>query len=191
LGANSATAILTFAESAIPAPLKAQVAAMHAGDPLRAESPRPHDPDLRPDAMLLVRQGRVLSALSILSKEIVHAGERFAAAGLSRVVTHPDERRRGYGRQLVRAAREAMAAGGADLGIFTADQTLRPFYERCGWQVLPGTVLIGGTPERPFPSDLFDKITFASFFTPHARRHAHAFNRCRVALYPGAIDRLW
>jgi GNAT superfamily N-acetyltransferase len=191
LGGNSATDILAFAEHPVPALLRAQVSALHATDPLRCEPPRPHDPALRPASMLLVRQGRVLSALSILFKEIVHAGERFAAAGLSRVITHPDERRRGYGRQLVRAAREAMAADGADLGIFTADRWLRRFYEGCGWQVLPGTVLIGGTPERPFPSDLFNKLTFAAFFTPHARRHAHAFNHCRVALYPGEIDRLW
>jgi hypothetical protein len=84
-----------------------------------------------------------------------------------------------------------MAERGADLGIFTADPPLRRFYESCGWQVLPGCVLIGGTAERPLPSDRFDKLTFAAFFTPHARRHANAFSNARVALYSGDIDRLW
>lgn len=164
---------------------------MRNAGPPPSEPPGPHDPRLRPLSMLLVRADYVLSALDILSKEITHAGERFAASGLSRVITHPNERRRGHGRKLVGAAREAMVADGADLGIFTADRPLRPFYESCGWQTLPGTVLIGGTPERPFPSDQFDKITFASFFTPRAQRHAHALHNCRIALYPGEIDRLW
>jgi GNAT superfamily N-acetyltransferase len=191
LGAKPATAILSFAENAIPAPLRAQVAAMHIADPLRSEPPYPHDPALRPATMLLMRDGHVVSALDILSQDIEHAGERFAASGLSRVITRPDQRRKGYGTHLVRAARDAMATRGADLGIFTADAALRRFYERCGWQTLPGTILIGGTPVRPFPSDQFDKITLAAFFTPRARRHAHAFHNCRIALYSGDIDRLW
>jgi GNAT superfamily N-acetyltransferase len=141
--------------------------------------------------MLLVADGCVLSALDILSKDLVHDGERFAASGLSRVITDPRERRKTYGRQLVRAARDAMAASGADLGIFTCDRPLQPFYEWCGWQTLPGTILIGGTPDRPFPSDQFDKVTLASFFSAKARLHASAFNQSRIFLHPGDIDRLW
>jgi GNAT superfamily N-acetyltransferase len=164
---------------------------MHEADPARREPVRPHDPALRPVAMLLVSDGIVISALDILSKEIEHAGERFAASGLSRVITRADARRQGYGRRLVVAARDAMSKNGADLGIFTADTPLQRFYESCGWQTLPGCVLIGGTPARPFPSGQFDKLTFAAFFTAHARRHPPVFNHTRVALYPGEIDRLW
>lgn len=183
--------ILTFPEAAVPEGLRVQVLALHHADRSRVEPVVPHDPALRPLSMLLLADGRVLAALDILSKDIVHAGERFAASGLSRVVTHPDERRKGYGRRLVRAAREAMAASGVDLGIFTADRPLQRFYESCGWQTLPGTVLIGGTPDRPFPSDRFDKVTLACFFSAFAQRHAPAFSGCRIALYSGDIDRLW
>lgn len=191
MGTVASTEILIFAEAAVPGALGAQVLALHDADPLRREPVRPHDPALRPVSMLLVGDGRVLAALDILSKDILHAGERYAASGLSRVATHPGERGKGYGRRLVRAAREAMAASGADLGIFTADRPLRRFYESCGWRTLPGTVLVGGTPERPLPSDQFDKLTFAAFFSARARRHAPAFDRCRIALYSGEIDRLW
>ena len=175
--------ILISPETAVPAHLAAQLAAMRNADP--------HDPSLRPLTMLLLIGGRVISALDILSKEIEHGEKRFAASGLSRVVTRADARRQGYGRRLVTAARAAMADGRADLGIFTADAPLRRFYESCGWQVLPGCVLIGGTPRHPFPSDQFDKLTFGEFFTANAQRHAHTFSNARVALYPGDIDRLW
>ena len=39
----------------------------------------------------------MLSALDILSKDIEHAGERYAASGLSTVVTDEALRGRGYG----------------------------------------------------------------------------------------------
>jgi hypothetical protein len=184
-------AILSFPQAGVPAELEAQVRAMHAAEPTRREPVRPHDPALRPMTMLLVSSGCVISALDTLAKDISHAAKRFAARGLGRVVTRVDARRMGHGRRLVMAAREAMAASAADLGIFTAAAPLRPFYESCGWDVLAGCVLVGGTPQRPFPSDQFDKLTFGAFFTAHARRHAHAFSHARVALRSGEIDRLW
>jgi GNAT superfamily N-acetyltransferase len=162
--------------------------------PERPSGPEPwHDPALRPLSMLLVEDGRVLAALDVLSKELAHRGERYAASGLSAVVTRRAERRRGHGTRLVRAARERIESSGADLGIFTCDRHLQGFYERAGWELQPGTVLVGGTPDDPFPSDRegFDKVTLAAFFTPRARAHAGEFVGCRVELYPGTIDRLW
>ena len=89
------------------------------------------------------------------------------------------------------AAREAIAASGADLGIFTCDRPLGPFYESAGWAVIPGAVLVGGTPEEPFPSDQWDKVTLAAFFSAKARRGAASFAGARIGLYAGRIDKLW
>src|SRR5438046_5638265 len=150
-----------------------------------------HDPALRPVSMLLVDDGRVLAALDILSKEITHRGRRDAASGLSTVVTDEAERNRGYGRRLVIAGRDAIRDSGADLGIFTCDRPLRAFYESAGWRVLPGAVLVGGTPDAPFPSDRFDKVVLALFFSPKARLHGETFNHSRIELYPGDSDKLW
>jgi aminoglycoside 2'-N-acetyltransferase I len=152
-----------------------------------------HDPALHPVSMLLVSDGRVIAALDILSKEILHGGHRYAARGLSTVVTDAELRGRGFGRQLVEAAYAAIEKSGVDLGIFTCDTPLRSFYERAGWQVLPGTVLVGGTPEAPFPSDQtsFDKVTIARFFSQQAQLEQDTFVGSRIALYPGEIDKLW
>jgi len=148
-----------------------------------------HDPALHPVAMLLEDGGAVLAALDILRKEITYGGERLAAGGLSAVVTAASARRRGYGRRLVAAARDEMRALGLDAGIFTCDRPLRPFYEAAGWRVLPGTVLVGGTPDAPLASDApgFDKVTMGEFFDTRAAVLLGA----RVPLYPGSIDRLW
>jgi aminoglycoside 2'-N-acetyltransferase I len=142
--------------------------------------------------MLLVDDRElVLASLAILSKEISHGGRRFAASGLSTVVTDSSQRRRGHGHRLVTAAREQIAASGADLGIFSCDRALAGFYQRAGWRVLPGTVLIGGTPADPFPSDRFDKVVLAELFTEQAREHAAGFLNARIELFPGVIDTLW
>ena len=149
-----------------------------------------HDPAPRPLSMLLVDDGRVLSALDILSKDITHLDRRYAASGPSTVVTDVAHRGKGHGWRLVEAAREAIEASGADLGIFTCNP-LQAFYERAGWQVLVDTVLVGGTPEAPFPSDQFEKVTMARFFSERARDRAETFIGRRIELYPGEIDKLW
>ena len=52
-------------------------------------------------------------------------------------------------------------------------------------------MLVGVTPEDPFPSDQWDKVTLARFFSERAQRNAGAFEHARIGLYPGAIDKLW
>jgi GNAT superfamily N-acetyltransferase len=186
--------VLTFAQQAVPPALQVQVVALeHQAWPRSASEPSTgHDPALQPVTMLLVDDREVvLASLSVLSKELRHDGRRYAASGLSAVVTDQSHRHRGHGHRLVTAARDQIAASGADLGIFTCDRPLAGFYQRAGWQIVPGAVLIGGTPDDPFPSDQFDKVVMAALFTDHARAHAASFSNARIELYPGQIDRLW
>jgi GNAT superfamily N-acetyltransferase len=150
-----------------------------------------HDPALSPVSLTLVSEGRVLASLEILSKQIEHQGASYAASGLSTVVTDRELRGNGYGHRLCVAARAAMLEDGDDLGIFTCDRPLGPFYESAGFPILRGAVLVGGTPEAPFPSDQWDKVTLAAFLSPRARKHAASFVNERIALYPGSLDKLW
>lgn len=186
--------VLSFPQHAVPPALHVQIVALQdqAWPRSTSEPSTDHDPALHPVTMLLVDDREVvLASLAILSKEIAHDGQRYTASGLSTVVTDQSQRKRGYGHRLVTAARAQLATSGADLGIFTCDRALAMFYRRAGWRILPGTVLIGGTPENPFPSDRFDKVVLADLFTDHARDHAASFNHARIELYPGEIDKLW
>jgi aminoglycoside 2'-N-acetyltransferase I len=191
--------IVSYPEAEVPIELRAQVVALqdqawpNAGPSNAGPSGTApwHDPALHPRSVLLLDGDRVVTALDILSKEFTHRGERWAASGLSTVVTGAELRGRGYGSELVEAARRLIAASDIDLGIFTCDRALQAFYERAGWRHLPGTVIVGGTPDAPFPSDRFDKVTMASFFSPRARAASADFEACRIELYPGTIDTLW
>jgi len=187
--------VVSYPEADLPEALRLQQAALQdqawPSGPTTPPGLR-HDPALHPVSLLLVDDGgRVLSALDILSKRITHLTRDYAASALSAVVTHPGHRGRGYGSRLVAAARDLMAGRGADLGIFTCDRSLQHFYEGAGWQHLVGTVLVGGTPEDPFPSDQFDKVALGGFFSARARAAASDFVGARVGLYSGEIDRLW
>jgi len=149
-----------------------------------------HDPALRPVCLLLLAGDRLLASLDILAKSISHAGVRYAAAGLSAVVTDRAARGAGHGSRLVAEGRRRIAAE-HDLGIFSCDQELVGFYAAAGWRPLPGTVLLGGTPADPLPSDRLGKVVLAGFFSELARAHAAEFENARIELYPGELDRLW
>jgi GNAT superfamily N-acetyltransferase len=152
-----------------------------------------HDPRLNPTTVVLVADATVVAALTILSKPLVHAGHEYRAGGLSAVVTLGSARRQGHGVRLVETVRTLMSEHGFDLGLFTCDRPLTTFYERAGWEVLPGTVLVGGTPDAPFPSDQpgFDKVALGAFFSEPAKMQRASFDRARIGLYSGSIDKLW
>ncbi|MFJ4779096.1 GNAT family N-acetyltransferase [Streptomyces sp. NPDC088762] len=177
----------------MPAALARQVADLEAA--AWPGSTPGHDPALVPRALLLVDgDGTVAASLALLYKEIGLAGRTYRAAGLSAVVTRAALRGRGIGGRLVAAARAELAADRAvDLALFSCDRPLAPFYEAAGFTALPGTVLVGGTPERPLATDEpgFDKTVLAAFFTDDPDRDRAAFTGVRVPLHPGNTDRLW
>ncbi len=187
--------IVVCAEAEVPHDLRMQVVALqHQAWPSdSALDPAPwHDPAEDPLSVLLLDDDeRVVSALDILSKEIVHGGASYRASGISAMVTGVAVRGRGFGRRLAGVARETMRVSGADLGIFTCDTPLRELYASAGWEHLPETVLVGGTREDPFPSDRFDKVTMACFFSQKAKAAREGFIGARVELFSGSIDRLW
>lgn len=185
--------VLGFAEVEVPGRLARQVADLE-GEAWPGSTPG-HDPALAPRTLLLVDgEGTVAAALSLLRKEIRFGGRTYRAAGLSSVVTRTAVRGQGLGGRLVAAARAELAADPAvDLALFSCDRHLAAFYEAAGFAPLPGTVLVGGTPEDPLATDApgCDKAVMAAFFTAAPARDREAFTGVRVPLHPGGIDRLW
>lgn len=141
----------------------------------KADRTQLNDPALHAMIFSLVVDGQLASHLSVQRKTIEHRGESYKAHGLSGVLTVPAFRGKGYGEQIVRAATAFMKQDGADIGLFTCDPPLRTFYERCGWTLLEGASLVGGTRTKPFPSDTLGKITFARFFSARVQAHRNDF----------------
>lgn len=179
--------VMIVPQGAVPHDLKAQIVALlndawPSELTLEEQLRRPlHDPDRLPLAVILIESGIVLGYLAIPFTTISHSDRAYRAAGLSAVVTHPEQRRRGHGQRLVAAARDTIAASDADIGIFTCDLPLVPFYARCGWTPMPNTAVIGGTRTRPFPAAPLGKRTMMGFFSERALDHRRDFEG--AALY--------
>lgn len=182
------TSVVTFGQDSLPRALKAQVLAIlevawASGRSIEERLDRPlHDPRSAPVCMLLVDGDVVLAYLAMPSKVIEHAGVTYRVAGLSSVATHPEHLRNGHGGTLVTAAREWIEASGADLGIFTCDAPLVPFYVACGWTHMPMTVVVGGTRAQPFRADELGKQTLMGFFSDLAQGHRADFADADVYL---------
>lgn len=185
------TAVLeSWPQADVPASVRAEVEALdRLGWP--SSTGADHDPALDPFRVVRRADGIAVATLAILSKTVRVGDRSWALSGLSAVVTHPDHRGLGHGRALCLEARGLMARRGADVGIFTCDADLVPFYEGCGFSVLPGTALLGGTPDDPLISTHLAKTTLAAFFTDDAMACRALFVGASIPLFPGLQDRLW
>lgn len=121
----------------------------HRADPAVSPAPREpippeHDPALDALSFYIIADRRVVSYAAVVYITIRHDGEALLAAGLSCVATDPACRRRGLGWRVVAAATRSILDSTVDLGLFTCDPPLIPFYARAGgWQAAPDVVLLG------------------------------------------------
>ncbi|MBX3425176.1 MAG: GNAT family N-acetyltransferase [Pirellulales bacterium] len=86
----------------------------------------------RPRSFLLREQGKAIAHASIVSREIILGSERVVVAGLARVCTAPEQRGRGLGELVVRAAFETIDRDDFPWALFQTNTSVRPFYERLG-----------------------------------------------------------
>lgn len=185
--------ILSWPQASVPASIEAQVLALSESEwPSDGEPRIPrHDVRLSPVTMVRLLNDVVVASLSVLTKDIVCAGETYTASGLSAVVTAPSVRGRGYGLELATAAHELIRSSGVDVGIFTCDRGLCDFYSRAGFSVVEGSYLVGGTVEEPLLSSDFAKVLMLSTIRSRAQADRGSFEGARIELYSGVIDRLW
>ena len=100
-----------------------------------------------------LERGVLAAHAAVVGKRFTHRGEAYLACGLAEVVTHPDFRGKGFALELVRRAAAFIRGQGADLCVFTCKPGLTGFYRQGGWEERPDLLLVGGSREKPFPSD--------------------------------------
>lgn len=222
--ADTPTRILTWAEPDLPPHLKRgaievlEAAYGPSGRTLEQRMTRPlAHADYTPTCMLLVEDTptprgtdsspSVLAYLHILTKDIEHHGRRYRAAGLGAVSSLPTRRGEGHASRLVGAALERISAppptsGPAqeppDIGVFTCDEPLAPWYQRLGhhlgWTVMPATVVIGSTRQHPFRANTLrnpageGKATLMAFLSEDARTHRPDFEGAPTAAVDLYLD---
>lgn len=133
---------------------------------------------------------QLASHVSVMGTWFPHKGGRYFACGIAEVVTHPACRGKGYALGLLRQALACIRQRQADLCVFTCQPQLVPFYEKAGFQPRPGLCLVGGTPDRPFPSSSLGLTVMLSLLSPKALAHAGDFTSGPITL-PLGEDKLW
>jgi len=160
----------------------------HRADPAVSPAPREpippeHDPAFEALSFYIIADQRVVSYAAVVYITIRHAGEPLTAAGLSCVATDPAYRRHGLGSLVVAAATRSILDSTVDLGLFTCDPPLTPFYERAGgWQVVPDVVLLGNQRPDALTSVGLGKAVLMRLVSDRAQRMALALEHAVIDL---------
>lgn len=109
----------------------------------------------------------LLAHAAVVGCAFTHKGHRYQARGVAEVVTHPGHRGKGLALSLLRQANAFIRGSGADVCLFTCQPSLAALYEKAGFSRRPGLELVGGTPEKPFPSGA---LGLAVMFDPLSQR---------------------
>ena len=100
--------------------------------------------ELDPETDYLIRlwdQGELRSCAWVTQRTIDVSGRATRVAGIRGVVTHPDRRRRGYGRAVMERAHELMRSiAGPEFALLFSSVMAVPFYEKLGWLAVRGPV---------------------------------------------------
>lgn len=104
----------------------------------------------------VIAQGkRLIAYASVSYVELELQGIRYLCGGLGGVMTFPAFRKRGYGGRVVQAATMAVQQNpAADIGLLWTASQNEAFYNRYGWQSLPGLVTLIGQPPVPYDAEL-------------------------------------
>jgi len=78
--------------------------------------------------------GRLVSQVILSSQDILIGSQSLSIAGVGGVGTHPDWRRRGFARRLLKAAEDWIRSEGCyDFGMLFCDPEMIPYYASCGY----------------------------------------------------------
>lgn len=150
----------------------------------------PSAPETYVTSFVLLEHGRAVCHAGVRKSVLRHRGEAYLAYGLSEVVTHPRCRNRGLASQVIQRAAQFIVSQRPDISVFTCAGEKTAFYERGGWEAMPGTCFVGGTKEHPFRSDSLGLVTMMRFISPKSRRHRGDFENTDLIFELGE-GQLW
>jgi GNAT superfamily N-acetyltransferase len=122
--------------------------------------------DLAPGTDYLIRlreEGELRACAWVTKRTVIVSGNEVRVAGIRGVVTHPDHRRRGFGRAVMDQATELMRSfADCDFALLFSSVMAVPFYEVLGWRSVPGPVIV----EQPRgPIDYTESLPTAPVMT--------------------------
>jgi GNAT superfamily N-acetyltransferase len=123
---------------------------------------------------LVIADGEwLISAAAVLWKRVEVQHQRYKIGGLGMVLTYPEYRKQGYGRQIVAAATALIQqTPDADLALLQTAPDLAGLYKLHGWNHNPRLKILSGDPSNPIDEKGWFMMMFLS---ERAKRHQTAF----------------
>ena len=141
-----------------------------------------HNPDLSPVSFRLLDGDELVAYGAVLSQCVTVAGLVYLAQGLSCVACEPRLQGKGFGRRIVAEATAWMNHSGADIGIFTCDPELVPFYSQYGWVEAPGVLLCGSLDSTAINSADAGKRVLLQLWSTRAKANESDFGQVKIDL---------
>jgi aminoglycoside 2'-N-acetyltransferase I len=93
--------------------------------------------------------GALVSYTGVVEREGGHDGEPVSIGGVGGIATHPDRRGKGYAAIGIGRALDFLAVDEVDFALLVCRDELIPYYERLGWRIFDGELLVSqfGEPE--------------------------------------------
>jgi predicted acetyltransferase len=104
-------------------------------------------------SFVIAEQGVLISHAEVNQRVLEHQGESYRVYGVGAVMTYPAFRREGFGAQVVEAATAHIKASDADFALLFTSPDLASFYEKNGWETLPGMRITVGDAAQAIPHD--------------------------------------
>ena len=114
-------------------------------------------PEHAPRSFVVLEEEQVLAHALIFGRTVRSAAGELTIAALARVCSNPDQRGRGLGEAVVRAAFGPVDSGEFPFSLFQTSHRVRPFYEKIG-AVLATNPVINSLAEGPKANPFWDEI---------------------------------
>jgi hypothetical protein len=144
-------------------------------------------PDRDPIHFIIADGDTLISHAQITTFPIEHAGETYRTAGLGGVMTYPNFRAEGYGKQIVADVTQYIARSDVDFGMLFTAPSLENFYSIHGWVAIPGMIVLVGDKNAP---NVRDEFTMMYPVSERGQQAVKAFAGARVYIGPHLIIRL-
>ncbi len=110
-----------------------------------------------PRSFVIREAGKVIAHSAILPRTIATSTGDMTIAGLARVCADPDQRGRGLGAIIAKAALAVIDSGAFSCSLFQTSPAVRPFYEKLGACVVENPI-VNSLGEDPKASPFNDEV---------------------------------
>lgn len=88
----------------------------------------------------IVENDELISRAEVIQVELEHSEQIYKVCGISNVLTLPQFRGKGYGKQIVKAATDYILRSDVDIGLLFCEPRLESFYASNGWETQSNSV---------------------------------------------------